>query len=361
VHENGSFHPDPFAGEVIASSSQGLAVLVAERMLGVVSRSSDHRGIFPFVDWKQSTAARLQFLAAALAVGSPRLFLEQIAWAKVAFTTRGLETTLLLDNLIAMRDVIQAELPDRALPNTLRLLDHAITELDRVPDDSPPAIAGGSPYARIAASFLLAVLEGHRRGAAETILRAVNDGVPITDLYTQVLAPAQAEIGRMWHRGEVTVAEEHFATTTTHLALSLLYPLLPRDASNGRVVVCASIEGNTHDVGIRMVADFFEMAGWRSIYLGADTPIEDLGNAVRDFQADALAISVGIATQLRPIRAAIERLRARPEVHNVAIVVGGAAFGSDPLLWRTIGADAFAERAELAPAVAMEVVKRKEN
>ncbi len=350
--------PDHFAAEVVSSSCHGLAAIVARRLVGdsATADRSDPARPSPFVDWKGSTAARLEYLSAALDVGSPRIFLEQIAWSKVAFASRGLPTTELRLNLTTTRDVLAQELPDRARPAALAMMDLGIAELDRAPDDSPPEIAGGSPFARLAAAFLLEVLEGDRRAAADLILRAANEGVAIKDLYTGVIAPAQAEIGRMWHRGEVSVAEEHFATTTAHLALSLLYPLLPRKAPNNRVVVCSSIEGNAHDIGIRMVADFFEMEGWRSIYLGADTPVEDLGHAIRDYNADALAISVGIATQLRPLRASIERIRMRKELGKVAIVVGGAAFGTDTLLWRTLGADAFAVTAAEAPTAVAEVL-----
>ena len=38
----------------------------------------------------------------------------------------------------------------------------------------------------------------------------------------------------------------------------------------------AAVAGNQHDIGLHAVADFFEMAGWRSILLGADVPAADL-------------------------------------------------------------------------------------
>lgn len=361
VQPTASNQPDPLAAEIIDSACQGLAAMIVRRLVGDGGPSARTEPLrhHPFVDWKGSTAARLQYLAAALSVGSPALFLEQIAWTKVAFATRGLSTDELRLNLSVMRQVLEEELPANTRASALALLDAGLTELERAPDDSPPQIAGGSPHARLAAAYLLEVLEGDRRAAVDVILRAASEGVPVTSLLTQVLAPAQAEVGRMWHRGEVSVAEEHFTTTTTHLAISLLYPMLPRTPSNGKTVVCAAVEGNIHDVGIRIVADFFEMAGWRSIYLGADMPADDLGHAILDYSADALAISAGISTQLRPLRAAIERVRLLPRAAGVAIVVGGGAFGADPLLWRTIGADVFAATAEDAPRALGEFLKSR--
>lgn len=329
--------------------------MIARRMTGDAAPSSARA--HPFIDWKGSTAARLQFLAAALETGSPAIFLDQIAWARIAFESRGITPDLLRLSLIATAEVLERELPERSGRAATELIARAIVDLDRESSDAELPLASQGENARLTIAYMREVLEGDRRAAADIIVRAVRESTSVLDAYLHIIAPAQAEIGRMWHRGEISVAEEHFATTTTHLVLSLLYPLLPRAASNGRVVVCGSVEGNAHDVGIRMVADCFEMDGWRSIHLGADVPAEDLGHAVVDYHAHALALSAGIATQLRPLRQTIEHLRHRAETRGTVIVVGGAAFGSDPLLWQTIGADTFAPTADLAPRVVADFLR----
>lgn len=101
-----------------------------------------------------------------------------------------------------------------------------------------------------------------------------------------------------------------------------------------------------------MVADFFEMAGWNTYYIGASTPTGDILSAVVERKADLLAISATITGNLHGVRALVEATRARPECARVAILVGGYPFNSDPQLWRRVGADGFGRDADEALAAA---------
>jgi methanogenic corrinoid protein MtbC1 len=150
--------------------------------------------------------------------------------------------------------------------------------------------------------------------------------------------------------GEVNVAEEHFSTATTLMVMSQILPMAQAKPANGKVMLAASVEENTHDLGLRMVADFFEFAGWRVVYLGASVPAEDLATGVRDFQADLVAISAALPVHLRAVEDTIAVLRATCERSSrtgrpVKIIVGGNAFRDVPEAWRLFGADGYARNA----------------
>jgi methanogenic corrinoid protein MtbC1 len=201
--------------------------------------------------------------------------------------------------------------------------------------------------------YLAAILEGDRRRAASIIIDAAQGkggapAMPVRDLYLEVLLPAQVELGRMWHLNEATVAEEHFATATTVMVISQLFPMLPFAPRNGLVAVAASVEGNAHDVGIRVLADLLESEGWRVVYLGASVPGDDLAQAVDMFGADLLALSAGLGCQLPTLAGTVERVRsASVRGRSVKILVGGGGFAGTPEaeiapLWRSFGADGYA-------------------
>ena len=59
-----------------------------------------------------------------------------------------------------------------------------------------------------------------------------------------------------------------------------------------------------------MVADFFEMEGWNTFYLGANTPTADVIRTVVDRKADVLGISVTISNHLQAVSSLIARMRA---------------------------------------------------
>jgi methanogenic corrinoid protein MtbC1 len=100
-----------------------------------------------------------------------------------------------------------------------------------------------------------------------------------------------------------------------------------------------------HDLGIRMLADFFEMDGWRVVALGASVPSPDIAAAAEYFDANLVALSATLPVHLDRLRDAVRLLHAR---ESLPVIVGGNVFRADPSLWRSVGADGYAASAEEA-------------
>ncbi|MBL8756982.1 MAG: cobalamin-dependent protein, partial [Phycisphaerae bacterium] len=198
--------------------------------------------------------------------------------------------------------------------------------------------------------YLQAVLAGRRDEAEQVVLEFVDSGAPVQDAYSFILTPAQIEVGRMWHRGRITVAEEHLATRATEGAMGALRRRFPRAPANSRTVLTTTVGGDLHGVGIQMIADFFEMDGWRSIHLGANMPIGDLRQALTEHRVDLLAISASSALNVRSVGEAIDQVRRSP-TERVKVIVGGYPFNVAPELWRELGADGSASSASEAVAL----------
>ena len=105
------------------------------------------------------------------------------------------------------------------------------------------------------------------------------------DVYLHVFQRSQYEIGRLWQSNQISVAQEHLCTAATQLIMSQLYPFIFGTERRNRRVVAACVGGDLHEIGIRMVADFFEMDGWDTFYLGANVPITDIVQTVIDRRA----------------------------------------------------------------------------
>jgi methanogenic corrinoid protein MtbC1 len=189
---------------------------------------------------------------------------------------------------------------------------------------------------------LLAILEGDRRKAISLILKAADEGQSVPDLYLKVLQAAQEELGRMWLLGEINVAEEHFATTTTRLVMAQLHAREVCRPSNGKTLVAAAVAGNQHDLGIQVVADLFEIDGWRVIQLGSNAPADDLAQAVEFYAADLVALSISLATQLTALEETIAIVRASQRGAAVKILVGGCGMIGSAELAQSQGADDYA-------------------
>ena len=139
--------------------------------------------------------------------------------------------------------------------------------------------------------------------------------------------------------------------------MSQLYPQIFASAKNGRTLIATCVAGDLHEIGVRMVADFFEMEGWNTFYLGANTPHASVVATIVERQANVLAISATISYHVEAVRDLICAVRQHPVGGQVRILVGGYPFNCDPDLWRNVGADGSASDAQQAIVLAHQLVK----
>jgi len=221
------------------------------------------------------------------------------------------------------------------------------------PESLPSLLADGVPHADLARAYLLAALEGRRADAMRLVADAADSGVPVADLHEHVIGRTQAELGRMWQMAEIHVGEEHLGSRIAEEALALLRARHNAPADAPYTVLAACVAGGRHDVASRMLADQFELQGWRSILLGADVPSADLAHSARDFDVDLVALSAPLLLDVREAAAQIAALRR--EV-SVPVLVGGRSFNAVDDRWRVVGADGYARTAAEGAAAGKRLV-----
>jgi methanogenic corrinoid protein MtbC1 len=346
--------PD-FAAEILKRSAGGYAGAAAAQLLDREPGLRTQEGALEA--WKSHLTQRVMELAAALRAGEPILFTARVAWSRKTFAARDQADTLVAESLACLRDVLDESLPDIAKSDCLACIDaaqQAIAEGPAVVVESE--LDPTDPDGRMALNYLQLALEGNGASAVRMIQEAIAAGKTAKEVYVRVLLPAQREIGRLWHLNEVSVAEEHLVTGTTHQAMAVLRHTAERAPDNGATVVAACVPGNIHDIGLRALADIFQLEGWRSIYLGADVPKSDLPAMLDVFEADLLLLGSTLSTHIEPAAQAIAIVRDQVD-RPVKIMVGGAAFDEVPELWEKLGADAYAADADQALAAAAAMLK----
>ncbi len=206
------------------------------------------------------------------------------------------------------------------------------------------------------AHYVAALRDGDRRRALKIAQSALNEGTDIRDLYMEVFQPAMHEIGRLWEVNEITVAQEHLATAITQSVMAQLYAYVFARPSIGKTLVATCIGGELHELGIRMIADFFEIEGWDVYYLGANMPQVDVVNMVNEQHADLLAISVTLNNHVPHARNLIQSVRASTIGSSIKVMVGGQPINRSPDICNVIGADMTALNARDAVLKAREVL-----
>jgi methanogenic corrinoid protein MtbC1 len=299
----------------------------------------------------------LTYLAQSLASSEPALFLKYVAWAKVMLAGRGIPASDLVDNLQVMIEVLQAHLPASEASVACGYVQAAIADFPQMAVMPPSFIAADQPLAQLAKSYLASLLACERQIASRLILDAVAGGTSIKDVYLHVFQQSQQEIGRLWQTNQVTVAQEHYCTAVTQMIMSQLYPQIFAGPRNGRRFVGACVGGDLHELGVRMVADFFEMDGWDTVYLGANVPSSDLIRTLQDRNPDVVGISATITPHVSAVTRLIAAIRAEKSCHNIKILVGGYPFIVAPDLWKTVDADGTSPDAQGAIELADRIIR----
>jgi methanogenic corrinoid protein MtbC1 len=209
----------------------------------------------------------------------------------------------------------------------------------------------------VATAYLAYLLKGNRYDALELILSETKNGMTVKEIYTEVFQPVLHEIGRLWQINRITVAQEHFCTAATQMVMSKLYPLLFTGERKSKKMAATCVPGELHEMGARMVTDFFEMDGWDTYYLGANMPVEGVVRFIGEIQPKVLAVSATMTFHLSSAEEMIRRVRQAPTTPaDLKILVGGYPFKVAQGLWRQMGADGCAGSAPDAVEIAEKLI-----
>jgi len=172
-----------------------------------------------------------------------------------------------------------------------------------------------------------------RSGAVTAALDAVRSGgVALPELY-DILAAYLIAVGNSWQSGEIEVWQEHYATAVVRTIVEACHPLAAEQAAapNGLSVVFATPPEEYHDLGLRMIADRFTLAGWTAHLLGGNVPVEELIAAVSALGARAVVLSAYTHFHRIALKSYVAELRAAHP--GVRVWVGGAAFAREHDGW----------------------------
>jgi methanogenic corrinoid protein MtbC1 len=298
----------------------------------------------------------LSYLIESINSGDLSIFVHYVDWLKVLFKGLKFPDDVLPVMLNSMQEVLKERLPEESEAVIKKYIKAVSSQFGKSRSPQSSFMNEDDPLGKLAKEYLDALLSGDKQKATQLIMDAFHKGNSIRSIYLQVFQSTQREIGRLWHMNKVSVAQEHFASAATQLIMSQLYPHIFSTEKTGRRMVAACVSQELHEIGIRMVADFFEMSGWDTFYLGANLPPWSVGQAIMDHKADILALSCTVPmhqTELKNMIAYVHSLKLDREVK---IIAGGYSMNMFKDAWKRSGADGYAQDAEGAVRLAQRLL-----
>jgi DNA-binding transcriptional MerR regulator len=186
-----------------------------------------------------------------------------------------------------------------------------------------PAIAEPVAELRLA-------LEAFDDASAHAAIDRLLASLSVETFLRDVVLPLLREIGDKWERGELTVAQEHFASNLIRGRLMAVGRGWGR--GTGRHALLAAPTGEQHDLGLVVLALVLRDRGWRVTFLGADTPVDTIVDTSRRLAPEVVVLAV-----LKD--PALEASALRELSRRVRVVIAGS--GAAPRVAKTLGAEHF--------------------
>jgi len=135
------------------------------------------------------------------------------------------------------------------------------------------------------------------------------------------IVPLIERIGKGWESGELSIPQEHFATECIDGFLTSKWRQL-NSRKAGWSILMATLPGEKHNLGLLMSAVVASLSGAKIIYLGLDTPLEDIISTANNFEPKLLCFSISCGQKVLDTEDCLLKIRSEVK-KKVTIISGG--------------------------------------
>jgi len=139
--------------------------------------------------------------------------------------------------------------------------------------------------------YAAAAIVGDESVCAEIIDLASRAEMSLLDIYQDLLGPAMVMIGHWYREEQIDTAQEHMASAITERMMSRVVQRTVAARSLDKTAILGCGPNSWHVIGLRMLADFLNVSGWKTLFLGANVPHKCFLKMVDQNQPDLVLVS----------------------------------------------------------------------
>lgn len=191
--------------------------------------------------------------------------------------------------------------------------------------------------------FILLLEQENRKEALNYILSLLNSGTySIIEIYEQILAPS---LNTMTSTGDedTDIWREHVRSSIIRTIVENCYSYVMKereekyDISSKKTVAVVCPKDEHHELGARMITDYFTMLGYNAVFVGSNTPKEVFIAGLKSQKLDYIALSITNPYHLISARNTIAKIRETSS--ETKIIAGGHAISKLGEKKESLGAD----------------------
>jgi methanogenic corrinoid protein MtbC1 len=304
---------------------------------------------------KDNHANHARFMSTVFHFSAFTMLLRVMVWVYRSYHARGFSYEYfreVLETWIgAVEDTLSADAAQSVCAVYRRMLelhDHMVSLAESGHSLTLPDVEALSE----ASGFLKNLLEGDHTGCIAHGLRFAGSNPSLLRFYQGVIQPSLYRIGTLWETSQISVAQEHLASSIAARVMTAMYLNISLPSERRGKALITSVPNEYHEIGPWMISDALELHGWEIRYLGANTPEDDLFEYLRDFRPDVLALSVTMPFNLQRAAEIVKRLRSDPGFSAVKVLLGGQAVAVNREIGEQLGSDGTADSADDAVRLA---------
>lgn len=287
----------------------------------------------------------LNFLSISIGVDSKELYFNYITWLAKVIKNLKIPLDEMLTSFQCMKEILNKEIEisdcyiiERYVEESIQYFIYTYNHEYKDDQDNVENFK--------VKEFLEYLLNFEKEKAIKYIMDKIEDHTDIKEIYMEYLQVSLHQIGELWMEGKISVAKEHYCTAIIQHIISLMYPyIFTNTKKKNRTMFAVSAGEELHEIGIRMVTDFFELDGWNTVYLGSNISINSVIKELRDGEANLLAISITMGNNIQFAIDLINQIKRDSVLSKIKIIVGGRVFDESKDLWRKVEADGYGRNA----------------
>ncbi|MBV9928231.1 MAG: cobalamin B12-binding domain-containing protein [Acidobacteria bacterium] len=177
-----------------------------------------------------------------------------------------------------------------------------------------------------AEQFFEAARRGHAGEATALLLEAHMLGAELHLVFDEVVAPSLRRVGDLWYGEQMSVAEEHLATSTATRAVESLAASTRRAGAKAGAAVCCAAEEEMHTLPVLCAQAILEGAGWDVRNLGGHTPFFALAEYIEKQRPALVCVSATLQRALEHNARDYAQLTSAARACGARVVLGGEGF-----------------------------------
>lgn len=175
--------------------------------------------------------------------------------------------------------------------------------------------------------YLSSLLDGNKTDCIKIVKKELEKGTDVKNIYIDLIQKSMYRIGYLWEHNRAKISTEHIASKITDSILTLIADYFADKEKVNRTFIITCVDKEFHELGAKMIADYLEIKGWNSIFLGSNTPKEEIISLIENKKPDLFGLSNNLYINVARLIRLMNDIR--QNFPDQKVIVGGQAIGEE--------------------------------